>query len=234
MLYMSVICHFRRGPLPSHEGFAAFVDLALLLQKLPPFHPGWEVNGVPFSAPLADIEAGFRTIQPPGDDGDLFFAAAESAQAAKGRPLPPERYTAFFRYDRLEGNQELRLSIVPSLTDAPMLREVIATLAVWWPLQHVQAVYESYPHLDSPLDQRNRAGIGWAGWIPFQVTAESLPEVGIVSPLGPGTFLATQRAFWDLTDPEAVKRAQDLEIRLNAIGMLPTHEALRAGTWGQT
>ncbi len=89
-----------------------------------------------------------------------------------------------------------------------------------------------------PLD-RSRAGIRWIGWVPFALNPSDVPEAEIVQPMHGGTLIATQSQYWQAWEAnpdysrEAIERAQEVEIRLNLLGVLPTSLELQRGDWGQ-
>ncbi len=77
------------------------------------------------------------------------------------------------------------------------------------------------------------------GWLPFALTPDDVPEAEIVRPMNDGTLIVTQSQFWQAWEahPEysraAIERAQEVEIRLNLLGVLPTNIELMRGDWGQ-
>lgn len=119
--------------------------------------------------------------------------------------------------------------------DISLFVETIDTVIAWKRPQHVSMAPPDYRMDLQPLD-RSRRGIGWLGWIPFEVPAEDVPEAAIVRPMRGGTFLASQRDWWFAAGPRrdeaAIARAQALDLRLNDLGLLPTVEELRRGDWG--
>jgi hypothetical protein len=120
--------------------------------------------------------------------------------------------------------------------DINLFIETIDTVITWKRPQHLRCGPSMYFLNDHPLDKA-RSGLGWLGWLPFDISPSEVPEAAIVLPMHGGTFLASQRDWWIAAGPQrdeaAVQRAQVLELRLNALGLLPTNIELRNGTWGQ-
>jgi hypothetical protein len=114
--------------------------------------------------------------------------------------------------------------------------ETIDTVITWQRPQHVRCGPSMYFLNDHPLDKA-RSGVGWLGWVPFDLQPSEVPEAAILLPMQGGTFLASQRDWWIAAGPDrdvaAVQRAQALELRLNVLGVLPTTVELRRGDWGQ-
>lgn len=97
---------------------------------------------------------------------------------------------------------------------------------------HLSAMPTRYQMDHWPLD-RLRSGIGWIGWVPFAVLAGEVPEATKMIPMNGGTCVLGQREIWQVDDPTAIARAQALDLRLNALGVLPTTVELMRGDWGQ-
>lgn len=114
--------------------------------------------------------------------------------------------------------------------------ETIDSVITWKRPQHVRCGPGMYFLNDHPLDKA-RSGIGWLGWLPFDLSPAEVPEAAILLPMQGGTFVASQRDWWVAAGPDrdtaAVHRAQALELRLNVLGVLPTNIELRRGGWGQ-
>ena len=113
------------------------------------------------------------------------------------------------------------------------LVEVIKALLRFRPAQHVSFYYSSYRTDHWPLD-RQRFGIGWMGWVPFALSPADLPSAARVEAVSGGSLILSNADFWlPENDPEALRRAQATDRRLNELGMLPTDQELFAGNWGQ-
>ncbi|MFM7442581.1 MAG: hypothetical protein ACKO2N_01530, partial [Tabrizicola sp.] len=123
-------------------------------------------------------------------------------------------------------------------TDVNIYIGLIDTVTRWKRPQHLAFGPSVYMRDHHPLD-RSRVGIRWMGWLPFALTASDVPEAEIVRPMNGGTLVVTQSAFWQAwaANPHysrvAIERAQDVEIRLNLLGVLPTGADLRSGNWGR-
>lgn len=109
---------------------------------------------------------------------------------------------------------------------------------LWQRPMHVRFGPFVYVRDDHPLD-RSREGISWIGWLPFDLSPSDVPEAEIVRPMNEGTLVATQRAFWQAWPQHpaysrtAIERTQEVELRLNRLGVLPTSRELERGDWGR-
>jgi hypothetical protein len=114
---------------------------------------------------------------------------------------------------------------------------LLDALTRWKRPQHVECGAVGYLKNHLPFD-RSRSGIGWMGWLPFALNPSDVPEAEIVRPMNGGTLIVTQSRFWQTFErhpyysKEAIERAQEVEIRLNLLGVLPTHIELERGDWG--
>ncbi|WP_294930866.1 Imm52 family immunity protein [uncultured Paracoccus sp.] len=115
---------------------------------------------------------------------------------------------------------------------------LIDAIVAWKRPQHLAFGPGVYMRDHHPLD-RSRAGIRWIGWVPFALNPSDVPEAEIVQPMHGGTLIATQSQYWQAWEAnpdysrEAIERAQEVEIRLNLLGVLPTSLELQRGDWGQ-
>lgn len=123
-------------------------------------------------------------------------------------------------------------------TDPQLYINLIAAVTAWKRPQHLAFGPGVYMRDHHPLD-RSRAGIRWMGWVPFDLTPNDVPEAALVRPMNGGTLIVTQMRFWQAWEAnpdysrEAIERAQEVEIRLNLLGVLPTNIELERGDWGQ-
>ena len=123
-------------------------------------------------------------------------------------------------------------------TSAGMYIELIDAIVEWQRPLHLFLSPTRYFMDHHPLD-RSRKGIGWMGWIPFDLPADELPEAEIVRPVRGGTLIVTQSAFWQAFErhpaysPQAIERAQEVELKLAMLGLLPTSEDLQSNDWGK-
>lgn len=126
----------------------------------------------------------------------------------------------------------------PTLTyDARLFAGVCEIILDWRPVQHMSLAWPGYRRELQPLDAHRR-GLGWLGWVPFDIAPAQIPEAQICRPMRDGTFIGLQNDLWfshgPNADPDAVRRAQALEHRLNRLGVLPTFEELKRGDWGRS
>lgn len=115
---------------------------------------------------------------------------------------------------------------------------LIDAILGWKRPQHLAFGPGVYLRDHHPLD-RSRAGIRWIGWIPFTLNPSDVPEAEIVQPMHNGTLIVTQSQYWQAWEAnpdysrEAIERAQEVEIRLNLLDVLPTNIELERGDWGR-
>jgi len=118
------------------------------------------------------------------------------------------------------------------------LINMIDVITRWKRPQHLRFGPHIYMRDHHPLD-RAREGIGWMGWVPFALNPSDVPEAELVREMNGGTLIVTQSEFWQAwpQHPQyskaAIERAQEVEIRLNLLGVLPTTVELQRGDWGQ-
>lgn len=125
----------------------------------------------------------------------------------------------------------------PALGTGPMQYiDMIKVTTAWMRPQHLEFGPKTYLRLDHPLDLLRR-GIGWIGWVPFALTAADVPEAVLVQQVNGGTIIMTWPDFWQAhpgaRNEDAVRRTQDVEVRLNLLGVLPTTGDLAGGNWGR-
>ena len=116
---------------------------------------------------------------------------------------------------------------------------LIDAVTTWNRPQHLQfgpSIYRTHHHPFS----KNRYGIRWIGWVPFELNPSDVPEAEIVQQMNGGTLVATQSKFWQAHEKhpnysrEAINRAQEVETRLNLLGVLPTTIEIERGDWGKS
>ncbi|MDB6181078.1 Imm52 family immunity protein [Paracoccus fistulariae] len=123
-------------------------------------------------------------------------------------------------------------------TQAQLYIDLIEAVTTWKRPQHLAFGPMVYMRDHHPLD-RARVGIRWMGWLPFALNPSDVPEAELVRPMNGGTLVVTQSQFWQAweANPDhsraAIERAQEVEIRLNLLGVLPTNIELVRGDWGQ-
>lgn len=123
-------------------------------------------------------------------------------------------------------------------TQAQLYINLIETVTAWKRPQHLAFGPGIYMRDHHPLD-RARVGIRWMGWLPFALNPSDVPEAELVRPMNGGTLVVTQSQFWQAWEANpaysraAIERAQEVEIRLNLLGVLPTNIELARGDWGQ-
>ncbi len=216
-------------------GVSSAGQLLIRLAEIDGFDQGWRIGDHVLSADPSQNMDPVRELQGPSVGSTPFsFVVAQSPPGVQGLHANRPSYMIKVAYDDADGHLSVDVSFLPALADLDRVRALLVALAEWWPLQHVSVAERFYAREDSPLDPVNRLGIGWAGWIPFPLEPAQLPEAGHLEPLGSGTFLASQNTYWEVTDRAAVQRAQDLELRLNALGLLPTRTVIKQGIWGDT
>jgi hypothetical protein len=235
MIEVTLEAIFRPSLLTFEQGAKSSLGLLRKLSDLPGFSSGWETGGARLNADESAFIHALEKLQAgEGADAGFHFAVAENASGLSKPLLPPESYLFEIAFDSVLGNLKVKISMIKSVATFEMILGIVTHLCNWSDLQHVSVVPAFYVPDDSPIDHISRHGIGWAGWVPFPLTHEQLPEAGYLETLGQGMFIASQDTYWEVTDRAAVKRARDLELKLNALGKLPTRTILQKGTWGQS
>lgn len=219
-------------------GAAEFLALLDRLKAVPGFDVDWiaqwEENGSLYDA-RRDREVFLQRFRDHNADGGDMFSIWAHAD--------PERiYDIDFSWGA--GSIDLLTLEVLTFRDpashpgASSYIPLIKTVIGWKRPQHLVLRPGLYNMNYHPLD-RARLGIGWIGWLPFTLTPADVPEAELVQPLAGGTLVVSQDAFWQAHPPNphfsqaAIARAQDVDIRLNLLGVLPTADDLRRGGWGQ-
>jgi hypothetical protein len=228
------------------DGAAQFLDWLRTLRVVPTFDVTWATQ-LERDGPLIPLEPGtaayFAYFQPDGADmadehilGHMVLASEGSAarlftaELEWGGTRPQWATIDVYRADPRHG------------TAPAQYVEMIRITTLWQRPQHLDFSPTLYRMFDHPLD-RTRSGIGWMGWLPFLLTPADVPEAAVVMPMNNGTFIQSVPDFWQAPhlprQPDAVRdeatiaRVQDVEIRLNLLGVLPTAEDLADGNWGR-
>ncbi|MDF3606771.1 Imm52 family immunity protein [Paracoccus sp. DMF-8] len=122
--------------------------------------------------------------------------------------------------------------------DAQSGADLLDIITRWRRPHHIRFGPMHYYMDQHPLD-RSREGIGWMGWVPFSLAPAEVPEAEIVQPMNGGTLIVPQSTLWQAVEghpsysKEGIERAQEVEIRLNILGVIPTSMDLDRGGWGQ-
>ena len=224
------------------DGARDFLALVRLLDRLPATALGWTMKGFRLwdqeKAYVADAIATAATLDYADEDGSIGIMddAPRFYGSRAGRVYYAFNYAWGLYATRLSAEFE-HLPRDLDFTAVHML-EIVDAITRWKRPQHLEFGPADYFHLHHPLD-RARRGIRWVGWVPFALTPSDVPEAEIVRPMNGGTAIATQSALWQVFEhhplhaPEAIARAQEVELRLNALGVLPTAVELDRGDWGQ-
>lgn len=216
------------------DGVSRAIEAMRSMLQVSAFGPDWEVNGILLSR---DEDAFRAELRKEVTADDLAFGTfglgAESARSHAGRDVEIEQFLLTYHFSReAEAPQFAQMRLKARLGTLDTMRGLVRVFHDWLPLQHLSAGDRWYKREASPLGER-RKGIGWLGWVPFDLMDDEVTEAAVVEPLGRGTFLASQVDYWEVTDREAVARARALELKLNALGVLPTVQDLARGDWGR-
>lgn len=235
---MDIIVELPRDTSGYRAGAEGFLDLLGRLERLRFFDMGWTSLDTRLwdqREAFLDVHERWNLERDP--ESQTLSIGAVSTEAAEGK-------WAYYHVEHRWGGAilwptQLIIDIgyphpVHGL-DISLFVETIDAVVAWKRPQHASMAPSTYRMDLQPLD-RARRGIGWLGWIPFEVSATDVPEAAIVRPMRGGTFLASQRDWWFAAGPRkdeaAIARAQALDLRLNYLGLLPTFEELRRGDWG--
>lgn len=219
------------------EGAADFLELLAQLRRVRGFDVDWdaqwEEHGPVYNVRI-DREGyleKFREHNQERNDGFSIWAHESSDRL----------YDLSYRWngwspDHLSG--EVNRPHPQYGTQFQLYAGLIDAIVAWKRPQHLAFGPGVYLRDHHPLD-RSRVGIRWIGWIPFALNPSDVPEAEIVQPMQGGTLIATQSQYWQAWEAnpdysrEAIERAQEVEIRLNLLGVLPTSLELQRGDWGQ-
>lgn len=222
------------------DGARDFFNLLHRLEKIPYFDLGWcfkdialwaqdeayiqESKSVSDAAGWADEEGSVSTI----DNGmktlgsEKVYYGFDYSWGATGTRMNGQ-------IKRPHPHYGLQLDHLITLVDA---------VTRWQRPQHLAFGPSGYLVHHHPLD-RARLGIRWIGWIPFAIAPAELLEAEIVRPMNGGTLIVTQSRLWQVGErhpdysAQAIRRAQNVELRLNALGLLPTAPDIMRGDWGR-
>lgn len=218
------------------EGSSHFLRWLTDLRRFPTFNVDWSVqwsaDGVPTDL-WSETDRYLAEFAANNADSDGFYSIwASDARAQRtfdaayrwGKGLFTTAEIDFYRADPAHGTGPLQYI------------EMIKVTTAWIRPQHLEFGPKNYLRLDHPLDVHRR-GIGWIGWVPFMLTAADVPEAVLVQQVNGGTIIMTWPDFWQAhpgaRNEDAVRRTQDVEVRLNLLGVLPTTQDLASGNWGR-
>lgn len=237
-LNLSVVLRPQQGGFDA--GASDFLSLLEQLRRLPGFHVDWfaqwSQDGPQLSA-VTEREAyleSFRAFH--AGQADQFSIWAHE-RAARLYDLKYEWHNAphadadrlTCEIYRLPGDRALHAAFFIDLLDI---------VTAWKPPLHLAFGPMIYLREHHPLDL-GRLGLRWIGWVPFALAPSDIPDAEIVREMNGGTLIATQSAFWQAAEnhphysAEAIARAQNVELTLNSLGVLPTIADLTRGGWGQ-
>jgi Immunity protein 52 len=220
------------------EGATDFLELLAQLRSIPAFDVDWGVQpdrDGPFLSVWSDRDK-YLDVFRRNNSGKSDFLMIKAAEASSD-PL----YVPTYSWRRLSSDtfsSEIYHPHPQYGTDPKQYMGLIETVTRWKRPQHLAFGPVVYLRDHHPLD-RARPGIRWMGWLPFQLTPSDVPEAELVQPMNGGTLVVTQSTFWQAWEGNpaysqaAIQRAQDVEIRLNLLGVLPTAEDLETGLWGR-
>ncbi|WP_294930870.1 Imm52 family immunity protein [uncultured Paracoccus sp.] len=220
------------------EGAADFIALLTQLRRVRGFNVDWAVQPErdgPLISIWSDRDAYLEIFRENNaGETDLFSIKAPEAS-------DEVLYDLTYRWhdwspDHLSG--EIYRPHPQYGTQFQLYVGLIDAIVAWKRPQHLAFGPFVYFRDQHPLD-RSRVGIRWIGWIPFALNPSDVPEAENVQPMHGGTLIATQSQYWQAWEAnpdysrEAIERAQEVEIRLNLLGVLPTSLELERGDWGQ-
>ena len=231
--------------LPHHnygfdEGAQDFFRVLRMIEKLPAFDLGWSMGDYYLWDQKTEFLEEAKSDSENAGYADEFSSIDINDDAV--RVLGTEKvYYTFGYYWGIHSTRftgEFRRPHPRYGTQAQQFINLIEVVTKWKRPQHLRFGSTFYLVNHHPLS-RQHVGIGWMGWIPFDVPATDVPEAEIVRPMNNGTLIVTQSQFW-LPVPghpnyskAAIERAQEVEIRLNLLGVLPAALDLNRGDWGQ-
>ena len=237
MIDLSMAIKLPDGEKDFETGFYEAVEIAKLLSKHKRFSNRWYCYAGNIVDDLDEVRSYFaKGSMNQEEGGDLFTVQFLNEGAEECLERPNElnyHYGSFLNrtilkfpcYDHVNGMHYDNL--VP----------VLKTLIDYRRPLHMSLGSVSYAMHDHPLSRR-RGGIRWIGWVPFVLSPKDIPDAEVVESYRNGTFVASQRAFWQPDEgmigfsKEAIERTQSVEISMAQLGVLPTHQDLTSGAWG--
>jgi len=221
------------------SGISGFLNLLRSLERLPVFNMGWMAQNCRLWAQEVEFYDKFKEENSGGIVGD------DQLVVRIINPMSKESDLTYYFFEQLWQTQfidTLSGEIYRPHPDYGLHPQnfinMIDVITQWKRPQHLRFGPFIYMRDDHPLD-RSREGIGWMGWVPFALNSSDVPEAELVRQMNGGTLIVTQSEFWQAwpQHPQyskaAIERAQEVEIRLNMLGVLPTTVELARGDWGQ-
>lgn len=220
------------------QGAEDFLSLLTRLRRVPGFdvdwHAQWEENGPLYSvwSDRGGYLEKFRKYNSAENEGFSIWA---------GEASDLWLYDLKYRWNKWQPDHlsgEIYRPHPQYGTQAQLYINLIEAVTAWKRPQHLAFGPGVYMRDHHPLD-RARVGIRWMGWLPFALNPSDVPEAELVRPMNGGTLVVTQSQFWQAWEANpaysraAIERAQEVEIRLNLLGVLPTNIELARGDWGQ-
>jgi hypothetical protein len=220
------------------EGAADFIVLLENMRNIPSFDVDWGIRPErdgPFLSVRNNREA-YLNVFRKNNANKSEFLRIKAVEASAERLYVPSYVWKNYRPDTF--SSEIHNPHPQFGTDAQQYINLIDVVTRWKRPQHLAFGPGVYIRDHHPLD-RSRAGIRWIGWLPFLLTPSDVPEAERVVPMNGGTLVMTQTTFWQAWEANpayslaAIQRAQDVEIRLNQLGVLPTAADLATGNWAR-
>lgn len=233
---LKLAAHFTPLEYGFDEGAQDFLALLRTLEKRPGFNLGWSIKDFRLwedqDAYIDDQRDKQTQIDP---DGNSFFLDIIDGSY-------PEK--VYYSLQLMWGHVTSMLS-VEFLRPHPRfgvqtqnLVNLIDVVTKWKRPQHLAFGPVQYLMDHHPVS-RQRLGIRWMGWIPFNLTPSDVSEAELVRPMNGGTLIVTQSRFWQAHpnhrdySKDAIQRAQTVELKLNSLGVLPSGDEINRGDWGR-
>ena len=221
------------------KGVDDFFQLLHGIENIPAFDLGWSMAGFSLWDQSQEYVEYLRGTMPEQENDGNYFSVGINDDA-KSR-LGIEKVFYNFRYYSDDLGAQLTGEVrAPHPSRGAQVQHYIDLLNIvtqWKRPMHVRFGPRLYNMEHHPLD-RARLGIGWLGWVPFNLDPLSVPEAEIVRPMNGGSLIVTQTELWQADEGQshyssaAIGRAQEVEIRLNLLGVLPTGMEIARGDWG--
>lgn len=223
------------------DGARDFLDLLRRIDPLPICNLGWTKRGFRLwdqeEEYVADAIAVAQTLDYADEDGSIGIL--DDAERAYG-DTDKVFYTFNYKWGLFATQLSGRFGQFPRDYDltAKHMIELVEVITRWKRPQHLEFGPSDYFHDHHPLD-RARRGIRWIGWVPFPLNPSDVPEAALVQQMNGGTLIVTQMDFWQVFEhhphysKEAIERAQEVETRLDLLGVLPGPSELDKSDWGR-
>ena len=221
-----------KGEVGFRAGADAFYALLHEVEKRPAFKLGWRITGFEMwkdKEAFTEYEWGrMQSFEDPNDGGDIGLI--DNAPATLG----DDRIFHDFGYSWSSLSNMLNVEFL-RLRDDYTLRvadfvDLIEIITQWQRPEHLWFGPSLYYHNHhaSARGPFGKIGANWMTWVDKPLRPDQVPEAHLVKPMAGGTLVVSHNDIWQAYPPHpdyseaAIQRTQDVEMRLNTLGALPS------------